>query len=818
MARYKNDPANEGYNAGDEFNYAVWTADTELTLCNVPWDAQYKDVVHYESTAKLNEYIDERGDITRISNASYARVDEPISIDMAFSRAMRYNYVRVFNPAQPIAGDTPRYYYYFIRGVRHVAPQTTEIAVQLDVWQTFIRQIQFGRAYIEQGHIGVANEDNFRNYGRDFLAIPDGLDTGGSYVNVVSVRDKIMSRNPLESPGLAILAISTVDIHGDHGTVSAPKQPSAKPTFLDGIPTGAGAYVWRTASEFMAFMNSYSLKPWVTQGIVSITLLPGVPSTAFMGPQNPNTLSYDAKFLGTAVGTVRKDYAPNWRDSVNINNYIPARYRRFRKLWTSPYMMIEMTVNAGSAIVLKPEEWKSRDASIIKDAAHLPPSQRISFTPMNYNARAETPSTGLGSKDGDYLDMTLFLSAFPTIPIVNNGQISYLASNARSIAQQYKSLDWSQQRALQGNQTAYDQANTNIDAGIAQGQNAIGGDYAQRQIANELASQQALFNLLGGTAQGAGMGAFAGPAGAIAGGVGGAASGAMGMIGTGMQIDANNRSLAASVNTRGGSMQIEANRAWYMADSNKGLADWAAKGDYKNARAQMDAKIQDTALIPHGMSGQYGGEAFNLITGNADFIMRWKMIDQSAMAVIGEYWLRYGYPVRRPSLIPNDLRVMTKFSYWKLSECYIRTGAIPETFKQAIRGVMEKGVTVWTNANDIGVIDFADNNPLPDIVLEGYEPPPWEPEPDPDPEPTTRKRRKKMIIYTTIDGTQKWALAGTSPGTDANYIVTDSAALAQQWLTFYGAEDAVSLTVDDFYAYQVLYTGPVLTLEFVEGA
>jgi len=818
--RYKNDPANEGYDAGDDFNYAVWTADTELTFANVPWDAQYKDVVHFPNTQALNEYIDRHGDIARISNATYARIDEPIRVDMSFSRAMRFNYVRVFNPAQPIDGDLPRYYYYFVRGVRHVAPHTTEIAVQLDVWQTFIRQVQFGRAYIESGHIGVANEDNFRNYGRDFLSIPDGLDIGSQYVTVASVREKLLS-----TQGMTILAISTVDLHGDHGTENAPKQPSAKPTTFQGIPSGAGAYFWTSAADFMAFMNDYSKKPWITQGIVSITLLPAyerINGGSFPGTKHPLTRSYDAsKLYGSRT---RKDLFKNWRNSANVLNYIPERYRRFKKFLTAPYCMIELTANAGSAIVLSPEAWNSEHASVMEMYAFLPPAQRAAFIPLNYNGRNRTTDSGNGNaelsqKDGDWLDIALFLSAFPTIPIVNNGQIAYLAANARSIAAQYSSLDWAQEKSLRANQMSYDQAQYNTEANIRQGQNSIAGDYAQQAIANELASQQALFNLVGGTASGAGMGAFAGPAGAIAGGVGGGVSGALGAIGTGMQIDANNRSLAARTNTAAGSMQIEADRSWYMADSNKGLADWAARGDYKNARGQLDARMQDAQLIPHGMSGQYGGETFNMVTDNAELTLRIKMPDQASIARVGEYWLRYGYPVQRPSLIPNDLRVMTKFSYWKLSECYIRTGNIPETFKQAIRGILEKGVTVWSDPDEIGVIDFADNVPLPGIRLEGYVPPPWEPEPDPEPEiPTTNRRwKKKMIVYTCIDGTQKWALAGTSPGTSANYITTDSLALAQQWLDFLGVDEAVSVGVDDFYAYEVLYTGPVSTLEYVEG-
>lgn len=837
MAKYKGDPANTGYNAGDTFDYEVWTADTELTLCNVRWDAVYKDAWFPATTNELNEWIDANGDTTTISNAMYARIDEPISIDMPLGRAQRYNYIRVFNPAQPTTSpDSPKYYYYFIRGVRHINPETTEIVVQLDVWQTYIRLIQFGRAYIERGHAGIANEVNFRNHGRDFLTVAEGLDTGSEYMNVSIKRRKVMAKNPAGRPddeGISILAISTVDLHGDLGDRVDPKNPSAKPTGIQGMPSGAAAFIWESASEFMAFMVDFSTKPWATSGLVSITLIPSVKRYLangqtlgqMLGQKNAITRSYSVNGFNPFYS--RKAMFPNWRESTEIVNYIPPRYRHLKKFLTSPYCQIEMTFGTGSAIVLKPESWNADDAPILELISIMPPNQRMAIIPAGYNGRnkIDDGDRGIGTQvrndwpelQGDGLDMALFLSGFPTIPIVNNGQIQYLASNAKGIASQYSSNSWAQQRALQGNQVSFDQATAGINAGNALANNAISADQQQTAIQMELASQQALLNLFGGTAAGAGMGAFAGPAGAIAGGVGGLVSGGLGMIGSGMQADAANKSLAARTNTAGSNRDINAGLGSTMRDSNKGLADWAARGDYANQRAALDAKIQDTAMIPHGTSGQFGGESFNLANDLVDLTLKFKMLDQASISVIGEYWLRYGYPVRRSARIPNDLRVMSKFSYWKLSEVYIITGGMPESHKQTLRGILEKGVTVWTNPDDIGEIDFADNVPIPGYTLEGYIPPDWEPEPEPEVPIKPKKRNKKMLVYATNDGGMKYALAGSAPGTTANFLKTESTTLAESWLDACGVTEPVLLDVATFYDYEVQYLSPVSTLEVVEG-
>jgi hypothetical protein len=60
---------------------------------------------------------------------------------------------------------------------------------------------------------------------------------------------------------------------------------------------------------------------------------------------------------------------------------------------------------------------------------------------------------------------------------------------------------------------------------------------------------------------------------------------------------------------------------------------------------------------------------------------------------------------------------MSKFTYWKLTETYITAATIPESFKQVIRGIFEKGVTVWADPSYIGNTDLADNAILGGIAL-----------------------------------------------------------------------------------------------------
>lgn len=803
------------YDFGYDFDYAVWSANTNITLTNVPWNNDYRDVVSFKSTDDLNRYIDRSNtQNVRITNSQYAKANEPIVLGIPFNVANRFNYVRVYNPAQPIQGtDVPKYFYYFITDIRYSAPNATTIVVQLDVFQTYIRQVQFGRCYIERGHLGIANENAFQNYGRDYLTVPEGIDTGSDYMPVMTrADDQIML--PL-SGRYSILVVSAVKLEADPGTKANPNLDSAEGGTFQGLPSGASYYVFLSSADFRAFMRKYSDKPWVTQGIISITAIPPItryfplgslgaklPIGAYKGPEVQATIA-------------QKPLYANWRDSSQLRNYIPPRYRHLRKFWTFPYMAIELTTMTGQTVILKPEMWKSKDAIIEEEVSLLPPNQKIIWFPVGYNYGSE--ATLYGGEQGDGIKYAAGVGNFPQLALVNNGAILAMANSANSLAFGYQSADWSQQRALRGNEVAYDQASASINASTQQARIGNASDATSTGIGNQYAQDSQWLNAIGGTAQGAGMGAFAGPAGAIAGGIGSAASGAMGLLHTGMQVDANNAQLANRLSASAASQGVATGLGNYMRDTNKSLADYAARGDYENTIAGLNAKTRDMELTPPSMAGQVGGEALGILNFRFGYRMKWLMPDQASIQTVGEIWLRYGYAIQRFSFIPNDFMVMDKFTYWKMKETYIRSAGMPETFKQAIRGIFEKGVTVWANPDDIGMIDPADNRPLKGITIDGYVPPPIEPEPEPEP-PTEKKRKRKMLVFSAVDDNPAtpgnvWALAGSSPGSDANWIETRDSLRAQAFQDACGVESPVGLSILEFNTYRDLYRAPLATSE-----
>lgn len=702
--------------AGLDFNYAVWGAGTTVSLHNVPWNSDYRDVVRFDNYGALNSYlVNNSGPYTTITGATHARFGRPITIDLPFNSVHKYNYLRASNPIQPIAGDVQRDFYYFITHVEYVAPNTTRIHVQLDVWQTWVYSVVLGNCFIEQGHIGIANYKAFDDYGRSYLTVPEGFDLGNEYVIARSFGHQIASArfDYLGMPNYTIMVASTTALDtDDYGTMEAPKLVSARGSQMEMLPNGCELYEFNSLGHFNSFLELMATKTWVTQGIISIMATPRASRYGMTTQTNFITSSTGGKdfpmrrIQGGRLSNIKEPIEYAWRDYIDL-----GRYRNLKKFLTSPYMVIEMTSYTGTPLVLKPECWQDPNMTIV-EAAHLaPPAPRINFMPFRYNATNGVPAyedaNGVVNDGGEFLNMFTGIMNLPTFSIVNNGYISYMASNANSIAYQHSSADWSQQKAMQGISTSYDQASANI--GLSKDLTNIGMRQGsqQTQLANDVAGIQAMRNGIASV-------------GSIGNGPLGIVSAATGMVNAGLDYTIttgnNNASLAINQNAQRSSNDASTDNSAYMRDTNRALAEFSANGDYQNAIAGINAKVQDAKLTQPTTAGQVGGDAYNLANYYWGVDLKIKMLQPAAMNAIGEYWLRYGYAINRFGRLPGNLRVMEKFTYWKLKETYITSATCPESFKQAMRGIFEKGVTVWSNPADIGNIDIADNEPLAGVT------------------------------------------------------------------------------------------------------
>lgn len=694
-------------NFGLDFNYASWSANTELTMCNVPWNNDYRDVVRFSNQGALDSYLEGvSGPKIKMLKTTQLKWGQPIDIDVPFNVALEFNYLKVSNSLQPIPGDKTKSYYYFVQHVEYIAPNTTRLYIQVDAWQTFIYTTTFGNCFVERGHVGIANSNGFNNWGRDYLTSPEGMDIGGEYQIVRQYSEKIASARDSDYD---IMVITTVPLDQPAGTTDKPILKSSKGSNMQNLPNGAEIYVFLTITHFKKFLEDYSDRPWVTQGIISVTAIPhvgryGVPVSGVTLPHSTAPcLRVDAGVLNRR----EKSLSENWREFVRTGN-LPLRYRNLRKLMTFPYCVLELTSHTGTPLMIKPESWNDANATVIEVPHFAPPAPRLSFYPFRYNAASSsaivTDANGVLNDGGEFLDMATGITNFPTFSTVNNSYAGFLASNANSLAYQHSSADYSQQKALNGAQLAQSQSGMGVSASQDLNNIGINAQYAQTNLSNNFAAANTAVNAVKGIAGGAAMGP-----GGLASGVAGAA---MSGVSTAMNIAQNSMSTDISAGASRDSNNRSNSLTGQIADSNKGYADMVATGDYANTIAGINAKTQDAKMIQNTTSGQVGGDAFLLANYQWGYDLKVKLIDNAAMRTVGEFWLRYGYNIGTFMELPADFKVMNNFTYWKLKETYITSSRCPEEYRQTLRGILEKGVTVWSNPAHIGTIDIGNNTPL----------------------------------------------------------------------------------------------------------
>lgn len=733
---------------GHTFSYAVWTPGTEITMCNVPWNSDYRDIVKFPSKTALHSYLKTSsrvGPVINMDRMTYARPGAPIRVNIPFNEAYKYNYIRVRNSPQPVKGTTHRpdgvfptfeetasqVLYYFVTDVRYLAPNTTEIVVQLDVWQSFSDAITFGNCYIERGHIGIANTNNFRDNGREFLTIPEGLDVGGEYVINDVFEHRIADVGGNEEAKPSVIVASTTSLQADAGDVNDPVLTSASGSMYAGLPNGCDLYLFPTIKVWKNYLSSVADKPWVTQGIISVTAVPAS-FTQNLNLQDPTIaelfvtvddegspavawrlLGGDAGGAGIRGGNDAITLRADWRSDIDL-----GRYSRLKKFLTYPYTIVELTTYSGTPLVLKPESMGGPHLRVIEKMYVGIPSPRVAYIPYRYNAKVsatlEQGGDGAIHNDGgEMFDMMTGIFNMPTFSVVNNGYMSYMAANVNGIAYQHSSADWAQQRATQGADVASANEFRSLGNTYNAGKRQIDAMGKTAQLNVDTAMYKGMQSLGNSTANGL-QGVVSGNPMAGVNGIQGQVNSA---VDFGISANQTVKQFGIDVAVAGGNNAQSFKTGLENNDSNLEYANFAAKGDYQNAIAGINAKVQDAKMTQPTTSGQIGGDAFILAVHRWALWAKVKTLQPAVMAMIGEYWLRYGYAVNRFSTIPSDFQVMENFTYWKLRETYIQSSSCPEMFRQTIRGIFEKGVTVWGDADDIGMIDIANNPPKAGITL-----------------------------------------------------------------------------------------------------
>lgn len=740
------------------FDYSVWGPGTEVTLCNVPWDSMYRDVYHFDEPAQtikyINDYNSEYNNPTvHIKNLTYCAQNMPVRISLPFSEANIYNYLIVQNSSFPISQkNRATTFFYFIQSVEYVAPETTQLTLMLDVWQTYHHLLKVTDAFVERSHMLEYEEKylrdnspvfNWQRFARTQLTANESFDIGdrhyiwrGWQASLTGSLGDTSSRFDYTA-----IIVSTINLEGDYGTEGNPslstaygsKVPYSVPTddntgYTDGGTVVSGATLYSCdISKLPDVMAALSKAPWISQGIQDIYYVPkpAVATVGISGKAAEAGLNKVVKvFTKSGLGII-KNSAPNdhiWYLSNNnlaVSKNVLALLKRFTKFFTSPYCYYDITANNGQVITIAPERNRtSSEVNMYIEWHVLPPSPRIVCYPQGYNGLPLNP----WKSDQEYVNESIVIDNFPHVPVVNDQSSIWYASHARSIAQSRSSASWGLDKATRAAQNSFDQTMHGIRTSNAIMENNLGAQNLNTALANtaQMAHQQvASANRAISGIGGAVGSALTNPVKGI-GQLGSYFQGQVTAdISTGIDINARNMSNVISQNTARANLSEQNALTGSNAAANKELAQWSAQGDYQQQIAAINASVRDAEITPPTVSGASGGDAFNWLINGCVLHAHMRMVGPDVVIRQGRFWERYGYVVNQffsGKGLPAGMRAMSRFTYWKCKDVRISGSGCPQYYIDTIRGIFEKGVTVWHEPlkKDENYFDVArDNQPHP---------------------------------------------------------------------------------------------------------
>ena len=170
--RFPNFDTVHPYQFKNEFDYSRWVPGTRIKACNVPWDYAYENVVKFDSDSERDSYFDsiEQNRVEILDVDARVLPENYVKLPIPFDMMAGYNYLVIDIPiatgSEPIdyeSGTGFRRWHFFITDMQYLAPNSTQVFVQLDVWTQFINSVDIPYMMLERGHAPVAatNVDDF---------------------------------------------------------------------------------------------------------------------------------------------------------------------------------------------------------------------------------------------------------------------------------------------------------------------------------------------------------------------------------------------------------------------------------------------------------------------------------------------------------------------------------------------------------------------------------------------------------------------------------------------------------------------------------
>lgn len=758
----------------NDFDYSRYDyTQMQIMICAVPWDmgeahignrtiSGIGNVVYFGSKKARDAWFDSIPDSECFRfESKYKALHRDLYIDVPipFDIASKYNYMTVkyalfANDDSPVmyeGEDGHREWFWFIREVEYLAPNTTRLHILDDAFQTWIYDIDVSGMVLERGHAPMYAIDV-----DEYLADPidnarmllcEDVDFGRDYIARSSNELILNAKN------MYALIVTGADISANWGTKSDDNWtcPGKENYQLQGLPSYYAFAV--RASDLSTFLaNCASTYPQFIQTIKAV---------AFVSSDLVTLSNTPITFASTNCYPVTANYKQNDLIKINRESFgFDKRYADIAKLYTYPYSYILVTDEQGRQTEIHIENTNGR--------IRLESTVSLVFPWLTINGHlsgiGKTPAKSISFANVDKRTMPLqgnwydYLMSWniPTFGIIqdagnNNDYGTYFDRKQQKTAadNEYTSRI-ADADTLLSNASAQQAANT-ANASISA---TATTDHASATTTYNSSSAFAANYVTSGTAnsqiaydeeQGA-IAAASGAASGIAGALGNLASGNIGgaigtAIGAGVGVAGTMAQTAAAINLKnaeaqyaiyGTSQQHYASDAKTNADASVGitvandsatvantLTGTTAANSAGTAKANaLRSKNTSYAAIDNQVAQadinspiEFGAYQYGDLASSRPMGLFANVVTESDAAIskAGDEFLRYGYMYDQYWEFDGNWNVGKYYTYWKLKDFWVSNLNVPDMYMDKIRFFLFGGVTVWRKPEYIGHTSIYEN-------------------------------------------------------------------------------------------------------------
>lgn len=342
------------YKYDNTLDYARFKPNVKLKMCNVPWCGDYENVVKFEDDTARDAWFDAlEGDFINLETMFNVKPDGSAKVPVPVTSAQGYNYLvadlpRMTSDLQPLEyadGARKQRFFYFIQDAVQLSPNTTRLVLSLDMWTTYINDMQFDYILLERGHAPVAASKvaDYLCNPRDnstYLLTAD-VNTGGEpYIECARAVKNYSAE------GQRACIVTSCDLPGNLGGASAPLVPVVSEELVSGV---LAARVYSVAiGDLVGFLRAMEKNaPWVKQTIQGIFF---APTDLIIQYWNFELWGFNVSVLG-ASQRIDKFLKPVAGDFA-----YPDRAAKFAKLYTYPYAAIRVSDETGASSIVRVED------------------------------------------------------------------------------------------------------------------------------------------------------------------------------------------------------------------------------------------------------------------------------------------------------------------------------------------------------------------------------------------------------------------------------------------------------------------------------